>query len=179
MTSSGPDSRNSREIGHFCSASITQAPLRRTKTTELTDKTKLVRDPVAGLRGLLVSAEEGLEARLFREQGDRRMRGKQSRKKKHMKTTSQKKSNRLPQESKQSQQPAPAASPPDPKETPPPPPPANPADESTALCSSLAPTGRESRGEGPRHRWNFRYRTTHCQYASSVRWLKCLNRITS
>ena len=48
----------------------------------------------------------GLEARLFREQGDRRMRGKQSRKKKHMKTTSQKKSNRLPQESEQSQQPA-------------------------------------------------------------------------
>ena len=32
------------------------------------------------------------------------MRGKQSRKKKHMKTTSQKKSNRLPQESEQSQQ---------------------------------------------------------------------------
>ena len=46
----------------------------------------------------------GLEARLFREQGDRRMRGKQSSKKKHMKTTSQKKSNRLSQESKQSQQ---------------------------------------------------------------------------
>jgi len=46
----------------------------------------------------------GLGARLFREQGDRRMRGKQSRKKKTMKTTSQKKSNRLPQESKQSQQ---------------------------------------------------------------------------
>ncbi len=37
------------------------------------------------------------------------MRGKQSRKKKHMKTTSQKKSNRLPQESEQSQQPAPQA----------------------------------------------------------------------
>ena len=51
----------------------------------------------------------GLGARLFREQGDRRMRGKQSRKKKTMKTTSQKKSNRLPQESKQSQQPAPQA----------------------------------------------------------------------
>ena len=32
------------------------------------------------------------------------MRGKQSRKKKHMKTTSQKKSNKLPQESEQSQQ---------------------------------------------------------------------------
>ena len=46
----------------------------------------------------------GLEARLFREQGDRRMRGKQSRKKKTMKTTSQKKSNKLPQESEQSQQ---------------------------------------------------------------------------
>jgi hypothetical protein len=39
------------------------------------------------------------------------MRGKQSRKKKHMKTTSQKKSNRLPQESKQSQQAAPQAQP--------------------------------------------------------------------
>ena len=51
----------------------------------------------------------GLEARLFREQGDRRMRGKQSSKKKTMKTTSQKKSNRLPQESEQSQQSAPQA----------------------------------------------------------------------
>ena len=39
------------------------------------------------------------------------MRGKQSRKKKHMKTTSQKKSSRLPQESKQSQQAAPQAQP--------------------------------------------------------------------
>ncbi len=45
----------------------------------------------------------GLEARLFREQSDRRMRGKQSPKKKTMKTTSQKKSNKLPQESEQSQ----------------------------------------------------------------------------
>jgi hypothetical protein len=33
---------SSREIGHFCTASITLAPLRRTETTELTVKTKLV-----------------------------------------------------------------------------------------------------------------------------------------
>ena len=46
-----------REIGHFCTASISLATLRRTETTELTVKTKLVRDPVAGLRRLLVSAE--------------------------------------------------------------------------------------------------------------------------
>jgi hypothetical protein len=39
-----------REIGHFCTASISQATLRRTETTELTAKTKLVRDPVAGFR---------------------------------------------------------------------------------------------------------------------------------
>ena len=46
----------------------------------------------------------GPGTRLFREQGDRRMRGRQSSKKKTMKTTSQKKSNRLPRESEQSQQ---------------------------------------------------------------------------
>ena len=28
---------NNREIGHFCPASISQAPLRRTETTELTE----------------------------------------------------------------------------------------------------------------------------------------------
>jgi hypothetical protein len=31
-----------REIGHFCTASISQAPLRRTETTELTAQTELV-----------------------------------------------------------------------------------------------------------------------------------------
>ena len=31
-----------REIGHFCTASISQATLRRTETTELTAKTKMV-----------------------------------------------------------------------------------------------------------------------------------------
>lgn len=46
-----------REIGYFCTASISQATLQRTETTELTAKTKLDRDPVAGLRSLLVSAE--------------------------------------------------------------------------------------------------------------------------
>jgi len=46
-----------REIGYFCTASITLAPLRRTETTELTVETKLDRDPVVGLRSLLVSAE--------------------------------------------------------------------------------------------------------------------------
>jgi hypothetical protein len=51
-----PATRINREIGHFCTASITLAPLRRTETTELTVKTKSVRDPIAGLRGLLVSA---------------------------------------------------------------------------------------------------------------------------
>jgi hypothetical protein len=33
---------SNREIGHFCTASISLAPLRRTETTELTGKTKLV-----------------------------------------------------------------------------------------------------------------------------------------
>ena len=46
-----------REIGYFCTASITLAPLRRTETTELTGKAKTDRDPVVGLRSLLVSAE--------------------------------------------------------------------------------------------------------------------------
>ena len=49
----GQDVSINREIGHFRTASISQATLRRTETTELTAKTKLVRDPVAGLRGLL------------------------------------------------------------------------------------------------------------------------------
>jgi hypothetical protein len=39
-----------REIGHFCTASIS---LRRTETTELTAKNNLDRHPGAGLRGLL------------------------------------------------------------------------------------------------------------------------------
>jgi hypothetical protein len=38
----GQDTRNNREIGHFCTASISQATLRRTETAELTGKTKLV-----------------------------------------------------------------------------------------------------------------------------------------
>ena len=42
-----------REIGHFCTASISQATLRRTETTELTVKTNFDRHPGAGLRGLL------------------------------------------------------------------------------------------------------------------------------
>ena len=42
-----------REIGHFCTASISQATLRRTETTELTKKAKFDRDPSAGLHGLL------------------------------------------------------------------------------------------------------------------------------
>jgi hypothetical protein len=33
---------NNREIGHFCTASISQATLQRTETAELTGKTKLV-----------------------------------------------------------------------------------------------------------------------------------------
>jgi len=33
---------NNREIGHFCTASISQAALQRTETAELTDKTRLV-----------------------------------------------------------------------------------------------------------------------------------------
>jgi hypothetical protein len=36
------DSSNNREIGHFRTASISQAALRRTETAELTGKTKLV-----------------------------------------------------------------------------------------------------------------------------------------
>jgi len=46
-----------REIGHFCTASISLASLRRTETTELTAKNYFDRHPGAGLRGLLVSAE--------------------------------------------------------------------------------------------------------------------------
>jgi hypothetical protein len=42
-----------RETGHFCTASISQAPLRRTETTGLTAQTNLDRHPGAGLRGLL------------------------------------------------------------------------------------------------------------------------------
>ena len=42
-----------RETGHFCTASISQATLRRTETTELTAKTNLDRHPGARLRGLL------------------------------------------------------------------------------------------------------------------------------
>ena len=38
----GQDTRNNREIGHFRTASISQATLQRTETTELTGKTKLV-----------------------------------------------------------------------------------------------------------------------------------------
>jgi hypothetical protein len=49
----GQDERNNREIGHFRTASISQATLQRTETTELTGKTNLVRDPAAGLRSLL------------------------------------------------------------------------------------------------------------------------------
>jgi hypothetical protein len=41
-TSSGQGISNNREIGHFRTASISQATLRRTETTELTDKSKLV-----------------------------------------------------------------------------------------------------------------------------------------
>jgi hypothetical protein len=41
-----------REIGHFCTASISQATLRRTETAGLTAKTKFDRHPGAGLRGL-------------------------------------------------------------------------------------------------------------------------------
>ncbi len=48
-----------REIGHFCTASISLATLRRTETPELTAKTKLDRDPVAGLRGLLSRLKGG------------------------------------------------------------------------------------------------------------------------
>ena len=48
---------SSREIGHFCTASISQATLRRTETTELTDggpnASWLDRHPGAGLRGQL------------------------------------------------------------------------------------------------------------------------------
>jgi hypothetical protein len=36
------DASNNREIGHFRTAFISQATLRRTETTELTGKTKLV-----------------------------------------------------------------------------------------------------------------------------------------
>ena len=46
-----------RETGHFCTASISQATLRRTETAGLTAKTNFDRHPGAGLRGLLVSAE--------------------------------------------------------------------------------------------------------------------------
>jgi hypothetical protein len=38
----GQDTRNNREIGHFRTASISQATLQRTETTELTVKTKSV-----------------------------------------------------------------------------------------------------------------------------------------
>ena len=38
-TSSGQDARNNREIGHFRTASISQATLQRTETTELTAQT--------------------------------------------------------------------------------------------------------------------------------------------
>src|ERR1039458_4145374 len=38
-SSSGQDTRNNREIGHFRTASISQATLRRTETSELTGKT--------------------------------------------------------------------------------------------------------------------------------------------
>ena len=51
--SPGQDERNNHEIGHFRTASISQATLRRTETTELTHKSNLVRDPAAGLRSLL------------------------------------------------------------------------------------------------------------------------------
>jgi hypothetical protein len=40
-TSSGQRNRNNREIGHFCTASISQAALQRTETAELTVKTNL------------------------------------------------------------------------------------------------------------------------------------------
>jgi len=38
----GQDTGNNREIGHFCTASISQATLQRTETAELTGKTRLV-----------------------------------------------------------------------------------------------------------------------------------------
>ena len=52
-TSSGQGVSIIREIGHFCTASISQATLRRTETTELTAKNNFDRHPGAGLRGLL------------------------------------------------------------------------------------------------------------------------------
>jgi len=49
----GQDVSIIREIGPFCTASISQATLRRTETTELTVKTKLARHTSDSLHSLL------------------------------------------------------------------------------------------------------------------------------